>query len=164
MNVSYEGKDSRENEFLIPQNVSARTEIFPGIGWKELAIIAVAVGIGFIFFFVLGIPTHYIDRSDEISFFGNSRPVVSTIPSESTARAPSPAATDSSYQNGSYQPEKVKVSIIAVPARLCVIILFAGLAYILVSCANGPSIMSMLFSMRRFSNSRKRYFYKSGVY
>lgn len=165
MNENYEGKDNKDNEFLIPQNVSTRTEIFPGIGWKELAIIAVAIGIGFLFFLVLGIPNKYVNKSDEISFFGNGSPMVSSLSTATTKPAQMLGATaPSTNQTKADQPEKVMVPVIAVPFRLCVVILFAGLAYILVSSANGPSILSILISMRRFSNSRKRYYYKSGVY
>jgi hypothetical protein len=152
-------ENSTEIDFLIPQNVSTKTEIFPGIGWKELGVIAFAIAIGFLFFMILGVPQKYVNKQEGISIFGNATPTASVSPAHTSS-------TDSSdkVKGVGTDSEKVKVPVIAVPLRMFIVILFAGAAYILVSKANGPSILNMLMSYRRFSNSRKRYYYKSGVY
>lgn len=55
--------------FLFPDNFSARFEIFPGIGWKEMGIIALSLALSFLIFLSLGKikKTIYIDP-EEISF------------------------------------------------------------------------------------------------
>lgn len=56
--------------YLIPRNISNRFEFFPGWGWKELLILITGLGIGGIFFLLLGLVILSPIRFLPILFFG----------------------------------------------------------------------------------------------
>lgn len=56
------------NEYLIPKNVNAKFQFFPGFGWFELGVVLCGVIIGVIIFFILNIFTNSIWRAFSIVF------------------------------------------------------------------------------------------------
>lgn len=124
--------------YLVPANVSARFELIPGFGWKELITVVSVVFIAFIISMLLGIPqkTVYKDASSLI-------------------------VTDEMIVNESGQVE-VKESIIPLPGRAIFVLMIGVFTFFLVK--KEPSVnMSPVDSIKRsinFSKRQQQYKYK----
>jgi hypothetical protein len=120
-----------KNTYLVPGKVPTRTEIFPGIGWSELALVAVALVVGLILSGLLGIPQTQ-RHVQTVSITGQV--------AEETVKTE---------------------ALVPLPMRLVVIVAMGGGAFMLVQRTNGSSILSMIVLALQFSKSKRRYNFRS---
>ena len=124
--------------YLVPANVSAKFELFPGFGWKELITVSAIVSVLFIVATLIGIPqkTTYKDPSALM-------------------------VTEGMTVNENGQIE-VRESIVPLPVRVVVVILLSGFTFFLVKRepTSGISPIDSIKKSINFSKHQQRSSYK----
>ena len=135
-----EEQDKRVTQYLVPANVSARFEFFPGFGWYEFKIVIIACLIGTLIFFALGLfkKTIYVDA--------NSIPIESTIGSNIDVAA------------------ELKIPYIPAAFRAFAILIPGAAAFFLVKKdpSSGLSLIYLYRCLKEFKSRQKLYLYKYG--
>lgn len=74
MSADFENKNNEidNKPYLIPRNVITRYQIFPGVGWMELIIIALALLVGGVLIWLLGFLTDSVVRYLLLPTFGGA--------------------------------------------------------------------------------------------
>ena len=132
-----EQKDNRVM-YLVPANVSAKYELFPGFGWKELISVSVVSLIAFILAMLLGIPqkTVYKDASTLL------------VMEEMAVN-----------ENGQVE---VRESFIPLPGRVIFLIIVSVFTFFLVKKepTSGASPIESMKKSLNFSKQQQKYSYK----
>lgn len=124
--------------YLVPANVSAKFELFPGFGWKELITVSAVIFVLFIIAILVG------------------------IPQKTTYKEPSALmVTEGMTVNENGQIE-IRESIVPLPVRVLFVILLSVFSFFLVR-REPTSGISPIDSMKKsinFSKHQQRYSYK----
>lgn len=137
-----EQQEQRVTQYLIPSNVATRFEFFDGFGWYELKIVSMALLIGAIIFFILGLPKKTVNvDSNAISF-------------------------EESISTNSGEVEQITERVPKIPTPIrTIIFLVPGMgAFFIVKKdpSSGMSLMITIKSSNAFNKKQKRYLYKYG--
>lgn len=138
--------ESKTTQYLVPANVSAQFEFFPGFGWPEFYMVAAALVIGVILFFLTGLisSTSIVDPAN--------------LPYEQTIGL-----------NMEKLPKTeeglliIKTPIIPAAIRLFFILIpgFGTFFFVKKEPTSGFSLQTVWKSSREFHKKQKRYEYKS---
>jgi hypothetical protein len=138
--------ESKFTQYLVPANVSAEFEFIPGFGWREFYIVAVAILIGAILFFLTGLitSTELIDPAN--------------LPYEKTIglNIEKLSKTDEGLLI-------IKTPIMPAAVRFFFIVIPGAGAFFLVKKepTSGFSLYTVWKSSKEFHKKQKRYLYKS---
>ena len=125
----------KEASYQIPAKMPTRWELFPGIGWSEIFVIALFFAVGMALFFLLGIPQVPV-KPDEITMFG-----------QTMTTAVEPNATQ---------------SMVPVQLRIVLVAVFAGIGYFLVQQgSNGTSLLAGFVYSHLFNKSKRSFQYRT---
>lgn len=132
-----EFQEKRVTQYLIPANVTTRFEFFEGFGWYELKIVTIALIIGSLIFFALGIPKH-------------------------TVKVTNPLGLDTTTAIDNAQPEYKSQPIVPTLPRALAILVPGISAFVVVkrNPSTGMSFITILKAAREFKHKQKRYLYK----
>jgi len=134
-------QEKKITQYLIPANVSTKFEFFAGFGWYELKIVGIALAIGVLIFFGLGLPkkTVYVDVNGSII---NNSEAITSIGDLTEKRVP----------------------IISPLVRSFAIIIPGASAFFLVKKdpSTGMSLISTVKGLQEFKRRQKLYLYKYG--
>ncbi|NFL43538.1 hypothetical protein FDB61_17885 [Clostridium botulinum] len=138
-------EDKKITQYLIPANVTTRFEFFPGFGWYEFKIVITACIIGFIFFFLLGLP---------------KKTVSTAVPTTVTIQ-------NQSLPQTSLEIQDKKVSYVPIIIRILFIIIPGISAFFVVKRdpSSGMSFITIIKSRQEFVKKQRRYLdvYGSGT-
>lgn len=137
-------KEKKITEYLVPTNVTSRFEFTQGFGWPELKVVLIALLIGLLIYFILGLPqkTIYVDSN---GFSVN---------------------IEESYEGEQYnytrEISEERVSFINPVVRFFGIIIPTVFAFFLVKkeASSNRSLWDNWKSMQEFKKRQKRYSYK----
>ena len=137
--------DNKTTYYLIPANVTARFEIFPGVGWKEAKYVAIALVIGFLIYAATGMITKTVQYNVK------DLPLIETIGL-------------SNDKNTVIDGDIIKRKVEVIPKGirlLFILILGAGTFFVVKGDpTTGLSLITSLQAIKEFNKRQRRYLYK----
>lgn len=136
-------RDINSAYYLVPANVSTRFEFFEGFGWHELKVVAIALAIGALLFYLTGM-------------------IVTTETLKKEELTVEQRMSLNNEIDGDYIA--LKKEVLPMPARLMFVIIPTAAAYFFVKRdpSTKLSLVKMVKFSREFQKKQKRYLYKYG--
>lgn len=140
-----ENEDRKITQYLIPVNVNARFEFIEGIGWKEFFFLTIALGVGILVYFLLGLFT--VTEQFKLS----ELPITETI-----------GIIEDKYTKIDGDIVTKTKEFVAAPLRLLLMLIPVAATFfaVRVEPSTGLSLLSSLRDAKAFRGKQKRYIYK----
>lgn len=143
-----EANESKGTQYLVPTNVSARFEIFEGIGFSELRIIAITLVAGAVLYFMFGFlqVTKHLDIK-EMSYSDTAKIKVEALPKDSEGLT------------------LVNRPLLSSPVRVFLFIFIPGAVSFFAlrrEPSSGLNLIGLIKVSNDFRKSQKRYYYVYG--